>query len=82
MAMRHHRSVPILLSGLLSGGCACLALVVLTHVAERLGILPGMGWGRPDSPGHYIDLSSAILGIGLTVAAGLMRFVVGIPGGE
>jgi hypothetical protein len=33
---------------------------MLTHVAERLRILPGMGWGLPDSPGHYLDLVCAI----------------------
>jgi hypothetical protein len=43
-------------------GAACLILVVLTHVAEAFHILPAMGWGRPDSIGHYIDLLSAILG--------------------
>jgi hypothetical protein len=43
-------------------GVACLVMVVLTHVAEWLHIFPGMGWGLPDSPGHYLDLVSAILG--------------------
>jgi hypothetical protein len=71
MAMRRHRPVRLLLSG----GCACLALVALTQVAEKLGILPGMGWGLPDSPGHYLDLTGAISGIGLIAAAGLLRFV-------
>ena len=67
---------------MLLAGCACLALVVLTHVAERLGILPGMGWGLPNSPGHYLDLIGAVSGIGLLVAAGLARFVVRVPGGK
>jgi len=43
-------------------GCGCLVLMLLTHVAERLHVLPGMGWGMPNSPGHYLDLVSAILG--------------------
>ena len=43
-------------------GAACLIIVVLTHVAEALHPFPGMGWGQPDSPGHYLDLVSAILG--------------------
>jgi hypothetical protein len=47
----------------------CFAIVVLTHVAERWNIFPVMGWGQPDSPGHYLDLASAILGIALLVAA-------------
>jgi hypothetical protein len=42
-------------------GFVCLAIVVPTHVAEELHILPGMGWGLPDSPGHYLDLTSAVL---------------------
>lgn len=46
-------------------GLICLAIVVLTHVAERLHILSGMGWGLPDSPGHYLDLASAVLGCAL-----------------
>lgn len=50
-------------------GIACLIVVVLTHVAEHSRILPGMGWGLPNSPGHYLDLSSAILGAILLVAA-------------
>ena len=43
-------------------GTACLITVILTHVAETFQILPGMGWGLPSSPGHYLDLVSAIIG--------------------
>lgn len=60
---------------LLLAGCGCLAIVVLTHVAERLDVLPGMGWGLPDSPGHYLDLVSAISGAALLLAAGLLRLL-------
>jgi hypothetical protein len=49
-------------------GFVCLAIVVLTHVAEELHILPGMGWGLPDSPGHYLDLTSAVLACALLIA--------------
>jgi len=56
--------------------------VVLTHVAERFCILPGMGWGLPDSPGHYLDLISAMSGVGLLVAAGLVHLLVRVPGRE
>src|SRR5262245_61336855 len=46
--------------------CAvCLTIVVLTHVAERLHLFPGMGWGQPTSIGAFIDLVSAILGCAL-----------------
>jgi hypothetical protein len=42
--------------------------MVLTHVAERLHLSPGMGWGLPDSPGHYLDFISAVLGCALLIA--------------
>ena len=47
---------------LLLSGFVCLVIVVLTHIAEMLNVFPGMGWGLPDSPGHYLDLVSAVLG--------------------
>jgi hypothetical protein len=47
---------------LLLFGSACLIMVVLTHVAEAFHILPSMGWGLPNSAGHYLDLVSATLG--------------------
>lgn len=43
-------------------GLAFVIVVVLTHVAERFQIFPGMGWGQPATAGHYLDLVSAILG--------------------
>ena len=46
-------------------GAACLTVVVLTHVCEAVRLFPSMGWGRPDSAGHYLDLSSAVLGLTL-----------------
>ena len=42
-------------------GSACLMIVVLTHIAEAFHIFPAMGWGKPNSAGHYLDLVSAIL---------------------
>jgi hypothetical protein len=57
---------------LLSAGCACLIVMALTHVAERLHILPGMGWGLPDSPGHYLDLFSVISGVALLLVGCVM----------
>jgi hypothetical protein len=54
---------------LVLAGSACLLVVVLTHVAERWHILPGMGWGLSNGPGHYLDLFSAIAGIALLLAA-------------
>ena len=50
-------------------GIAFLTVVVLTHVAEHWHFIPKMGWGLPNSPGHYLDLVSAILGVALLLAA-------------
>jgi hypothetical protein len=47
---------------LLPFGSTCLIVVVLTHVAEALHIFSSMGWGLPDSAGHYLDLVCAVLG--------------------
>ena len=47
-------------------------IVVLTHVAERFRLFPGMGWGLPDSPGHYLDLVSALFGSVLLIAGVLI----------
>ena len=57
---------------LLAGG-VCLLVVLLTHVAEALQILPWMGWGLPDSPGHYLDLGSAVAAAALLPAACITR---------
>ncbi len=44
-------------------GAGCLIIVVLTHVCETFHLFPLMGWGLKHSPGHYLDLSAAILGL-------------------
>ena len=46
-------------------GAGCLVVVVLTHVAEALRLLPWMHWGLDHGIGHYVDLWSAILGLTL-----------------
>jgi len=46
-------------------GAGCLVVVILAHVAEALHLLPWMRWGAEHSPGHYLDLWSAILGFTL-----------------
>jgi hypothetical protein len=46
-------------------GAACLVAVVLTHLCEAFDLFPWMGWGLPDSVGHYLDLGSAVLGFTL-----------------
>jgi hypothetical protein len=35
-------------------GAVCLVIVVLTHIAEVFQIFPTMGWGLPNSAGHYL----------------------------
>lgn len=54
-------------------GAVCLLVVVFAHVAEALGVLPAMGWGRPNTVGHYIDLTSAIAGLVLLAAGYISR---------
>src|SRR5712692_3642990 len=46
-------------------GAGCLLVVVLTHIAEALELFPSMQWGSPSSVGHYLDFSSAVLGLTL-----------------
>jgi len=46
-------------------GASGLAIVVFTHVAETFDLLPWMHWGLKDSPGHYLDLASAVLALTL-----------------
>jgi len=46
-------------------GAAFLLVVVVTHVCEAFRWFPGMHWGEPRSPGHYLDLGSAIIAIGV-----------------
>ena len=43
-------------------GSGCIVVVVLTHVSEALQLFPWMRWGLENSPGHYLDLSNAVLG--------------------
>jgi len=44
-------------------GATCLVVVVLAHVCEALRLFPSMEWGLERSPGHYLDLLSAVLGL-------------------
>jgi hypothetical protein len=46
-------------------GAGCLVVVVLAHLCEALHVFSGMHWGLEESAGHYLDLTSAILGITL-----------------
>jgi hypothetical protein len=46
-------------------GAGCLIVVTLTHVFEALRLFSVMRWGEEHSIGHYVDLSSAVLGVTL-----------------
>jgi hypothetical protein len=50
-------------------------MVILIHVAEALHLFPWMGWGLESSVGHYLDLSSAVLGLALFPLGYLMHAI-------
>jgi len=50
-------------SVLLALGLGCFGVMALTHVFEAFSILPALGWGKPHSAGHFIDLVAALLGV-------------------
>jgi hypothetical protein len=72
LLFRGKRSVSLLLQVL---GTACLLMVILIHVAEALHLFPWMGWGLESSVGHYLDLSSAVLGLALFPLGYLMHAI-------
>ena len=49
-------------------GAGLLLVVIFAHVCEAFGFIPSLGWGRPGTVGHSIDLVSAVAGsIALTL---------------
>lgn len=46
-------------------GAGCLVVVGLTHICEAFHLFPWMHWGLEHSVGHYLDFSSAVLGLTL-----------------
>jgi hypothetical protein len=64
---------PSVAAGLQLSGAIFLLVVVSTHIAEALRVFRSMGWGQPNSVGHYIDLASATLGGILLVLAFAIR---------
>jgi len=62
-----------LASALQAFGIGCFAIMASTHVLEAFSVLPQLGWGRPGSVGHLIDLTAALLGVGLVAASFLLR---------
>jgi hypothetical protein len=53
---------------------------VFTHVADKLHAFPDMGWGLSDSPGHYLDFVSTVLGSMLLIARIVISFSRQRPG--
>lgn len=62
-AVLHFRRARRLATTLQLLGAAGFVVVVLAHLCEGLGLFLFMGWGEPESPGHYLDLASALTGI-------------------
>jgi len=62
VVFRRGKALPLFLQLV---GAGCLAVVVLTHIFEALRLFPSIGWGEQHSIGHYIDLTSAVLGVTL-----------------
>jgi hypothetical protein len=54
-------------------GAGCLLMVALTHICEALRLFPWMHWGEAHSAGHYVDLSSALLGATLVPVGWFLR---------
>ena len=46
-------------------GAGGLVIVAFTHVCEALHFFPWMHWGLEATPGHYLDLSGAVVGLTL-----------------
>lgn len=63
MKLRHTAALASGVWYLMLLGAGCFIIVVLTHVCETFHLFPVMGWGLKHSPGHYLDLSAAILGL-------------------
>lgn len=57
-------------------GAGCLIVVALAHVCEAVYLFPWMHQGLEHSIGHYLDLSSAILGLTL-FPAGYLFYALG-----
>lgn len=63
-------------------GAGALVAVALAHVCEALNIFPWMHWGLEHSAGHYLDASSAVLGLALFPTGYLFRALRKRPRGN
>jgi hypothetical protein len=75
MNLRHTAALALVGRYLMVFGGGCLVVVVLTHVCEAFHLAPIMGWGLRDSPGHYLDLFAAILGVALLPSGYFLVFI-------
>lgn len=63
-------------------GAIGLLVVIGAHLCEALGWLGSMGWGRPNTVGHYLDLAGAVLGVTLAPVGYLLsRSATGLRNG-
>ena len=44
-------------------GLVSFGLAAVTHLCKALQLFPGMGWGLPHTPGHYLNLDSSLAGV-------------------
>lgn len=70
LSYRGHKTLPSLIQLI---GASLLLVVVFAHLCEAFSILPSMGWGKERTPGHYLDLSSAVLGAVLLAVGSVLR---------
>lgn len=54
-------------------GAAGVTLVAVAHICEAVGFLPWFGWGAERSVGHYLDLTSALVGVTCLPVGYLLR---------
>ena len=67
-AVVHWRRRRSLAAVLFIAAATCFAVVAVAHVFESFSVFRVVGWGEPHSIGHYVDLSAAVLCVGLTLA--------------
>jgi len=60
-------------------GASGFVTVGLTHVCEAAHFLPWMKWGLGNSPGHYLDLASALVALTLFPIGYLVHAVAQPP---
>lgn len=57
-------------------GAGFLLVVIFAHICEAFGLIPSLGWGKPGTVGHYIDLVSAFSGSILLTLGYLGRWII------